>query len=100
MKPKTDCLKSERLLLEVRKGHHAKELYDLFCEKDLYHYIKRDVPPSVEWLEQGMKMAESLVSCDGQEIWLGWVAKDKENKYPIGLFEMTIIDEEAYVAYT
>lgn len=100
MKPKTDCLKSERLVLEVRKGHHASELYDLFCEKELYKYIGRDIPPSQDWLEAGMKSAESLVSSDGKEIWLGWVAKEICSNCPVGLFEITIIDDEAFVAYT
>lgn len=100
MKPITDCLKSERLVLEVRKGHHASSLYDLFCEKDLYQYTGRDIPPSVSWLEAGMKSAESLLSEDGKEIWLGWVAKEINGDHPVGLFEMTIINDEAYVAYT
>ena len=100
MKPKTDSFKSERLVMEVRKGHHADELYDLFCEKDLYTYIGRDAPPSKEWLRDGMKTSESLISSDGKEIWLGWVAKEKLSNRPVGLFEITIIDNEAYVAYT
>lgn len=100
MKPKIDCIKSKRLVMEVRKEHHANELYDLFCERDLYHYISREVPPSKEWLAMGMKGAESLISKDGNEIWLGWVAKEKGSKKPVGLFEMTIIAQEAFVAYT
>lgn len=100
MKPKIDLLKSKRLVMEVRKEHHADELYDLFCEKELYNYINRDVPPSKEWLGVGMKSAESLQSEDGKEFWLGWVAKEKNSNKPVGLFEMTINDCEAFVAYT
>ena len=100
MKPKTDLLKSKRLVMEVRKGHHADELYDLFCEKDLYHYMGRDIPPSKEWLRTGMTNTEPLISSDGKEIWLGWVAKDKETLRAVGLFEMTIIKDEALIAYT
>jgi hypothetical protein len=40
MNLKIDSLESERLLLEVRKESHTTELYELFCEKDLYHYMK------------------------------------------------------------
>lgn len=100
MKPKIDSFESERLVLEMRKEHHANELYELFCEKDLYHYMKRDVPPSVEWLAVGFKELERLTSPDGKELWLGWVGKEKVSQRPVGVFEMTVIDGDAYIAYT
>jgi ribosomal-protein-alanine N-acetyltransferase len=100
MKPKFDSIESERLVLEMRKEHHASELYELFCEKDLFHYMKRDVPPSVEWLARGFKELESLTSPDGKEQWLGWVGKEKLWQKPVGVFELTISDGEAFVAYT
>jgi RimJ/RimL family protein N-acetyltransferase len=100
MKPKIDSLESERLVLEVRKEHHANELYELFCEKDLYHYMKRDIPPSAEWLRSGFKVLERLTSPDGKDLWLGWVARDKTTKSPVGVFEMTVIEDEAFIAYT
>lgn len=50
MKLKIDSLESEQLLLETRKESHAPELYELFCEKDLYHYMKRDIPSRGEQL--------------------------------------------------
>lgn len=100
MLPKIDQLRSKRLLLEVRKEHHADELYDLFCEKDLYDYTMREIPPSKEWLNNGFKIAETLTSEDKKQIWLGWVGKKLETLSPIGLFEMTIENGEAFVAYT
>lgn len=100
MKPKIDSLESERLVLEVRKEHHANELYELFCEKDLYHYMKRDVPQSAKWLGEGFKELERLTSPDGKELWFGWVGKDKLTQRPVGLFEMTVAGGDAFIAYT
>ena len=100
MKPITDFLKSKRLALEIRKADHADELFDLFCEKDLYQYICRDIPESKEWLRKGIERAESLLSDDGKEIWLGWVGKELSTGKPVGVFEITIINSEAFVAYT
>lgn len=100
MKLKIDSLESERLLLEVRHEFHAAELYELFCEKDLYHYMKREVPVSAEWLANGFKELERLTSPDGKELWLGWVARDKTSQKPIGVFELTIVNSEAFIAYT
>jgi ribosomal-protein-alanine N-acetyltransferase len=100
MKPKIDSLESERLLLEIRKESHATELYELFCEKDLYHYTRREVPPSSEWLANGFKSLETLTSPDGKEAWLGWVGREKSSHRPIGVFEMSIVKDEAFIAYT
>lgn len=100
MKPKIDSLESKRLVLEVRKEHHASELYELFCEKDLYHYMVRDVPLSAEWLGVGFKELERLTSPDGKELWFGWVGRDKISKASIGVFEITVIEGVAYIAYT
>ncbi len=100
MNLKIDSLESERLLLEVRKESHATELYELFCEKDLYHYMNRDIPVSAEWLAAGFKELERLTSPDGKEFWLGWVARDKASHKPIGVFELTIVGGDAFIAYT
>jgi RimJ/RimL family protein N-acetyltransferase len=100
MKPKIDLLESSLLLLEPRKEAHAIELYDSFCEKDLYHFLKRDVPPSREWLAKGFKELERLTSPDGKELWLGWVGREKNSSKPVGTFEITLVDGEGFVAYT
>ena len=100
MKPKIDSFESERLVLEVRVEHHANELYDLFCDNDLYHYMKRDVPSSLEWLAAGFKELERQTSPDGSEHWLGWVAREKVSQAPVGVFEITIVDGDAFIAYT
>ncbi len=100
MKPKIDSMESERLLLEIRRGSHATELFELFCEKDLYNYMKRDVPPSIECLANGFKALEAGQSPDGKEIWLGWVGREKSTQKPVGVFEITIVIDEAFIAYT
>jgi RimJ/RimL family protein N-acetyltransferase len=95
-----DSLESARLVLEVRKEHHAFELYDYFCERDLYTFTRREVPVSAEWLAKGFKDLEKLVSPDGKELWMGWVGKDRVTKKSVGIFEMSLIGDECYIAYT
>lgn len=95
-----DSFESDRLIFEARREAHAKEVYDLFCDKELYLYTMRDIPPSEEWLADGFRKAETKQSPDGKEIWLGWFGRDKITMKIIGLFETTIIGEDAYVAYT
>jgi ribosomal-protein-alanine N-acetyltransferase len=100
MKPKIDSLESEQLLLEIRREFHAAELYELFCDIDLYHYMKRDVPPSTKWLANGFKTLESCCSPDGQEFWLGWVGREKSSLRPVGVFEISIVGDDAFITYT
>ncbi|MFY7991760.1 MAG: GNAT family N-acetyltransferase [Bacteriovoracaceae bacterium] len=100
MKPKIDSLESERLLLEIRQESHAAELYPFFCNRDLYHYTKRDIPPSASWLATGFKTLETCSSPDGQEQWLGWIGREKSTQRPVGVFEMSVVGHEAFVAYT
>jgi ribosomal-protein-alanine N-acetyltransferase len=100
MKPKIDSFESERLVLEVRQEHHANQLYELLHDKDLYHFINRDVPSSLEWLAAGFKELERQTSPDGSELWLGWVAKERVSQSPVGVFEITIVDGDAFIAYT
>lgn len=97
-----DPFGSERLLFELRKPEHAPELFELFCDKDLYEFICRDIPPSVEWLAEGFNRKEDCASPDGKEIWFGWVTKNKKTGDYVGLFEASIIKEtkEVYLAYT
>jgi hypothetical protein len=77
-----DSLESERLLLKSRKASHAEELYELFCDKDLYHFTKRDIPSSKEWFVKSFEGIENAVSADGKERWLGWVAYEKGDQRP------------------
>lgn len=100
MTPKIDSLESIRLLLEPRKEHHAFELFELLCEPDLYHYTRRIIPPNPEYIAKGFKDLESLVSPDGQEIWLGWMARSKADLRPVGIFEISLVQDEAHIAYT
>ena len=100
MKPKIDSLESKRLLLEIREESHAAELYPLYCEKDLYHYTTRDIPISIDWLAGQFKLTKSLVSPDGKAIWLTWIGRDKATQIPVGAFEMTVVNNEAFIGYT
>lgn len=100
MTPKIDSIESDRLHLEIRRESHAAELFKPLCEKEIYRYMIRDVPESIRWLAEGFRQLETLVSSDGKEIYLGWIGRDKTSKAPVGIFEITISSDEAFIAYT
>lgn len=100
MNAKIDSFESSRLLLEVRREFHAKEVFEDLCEPDIYLYMSRNIPSSVEVLAKGFLELETSLSPDGKEFWLGWIAKEKSTMLPIGIFEATIIEEDVFIAYT
>ena len=36
----------------------------------------------------------------GLEFWLGWIGRDKATLKAVGVFEITLVESEAYIAYT
>ena len=96
---KIGSFESERLLMEVRREHHANELYEHFLDKDLYHYIRWDVPESRDWLAEGFKESESQIAPNGKDLWLGWVAREKETGRPVGVFGVSTEKDEANLSY-
>lgn len=85
---------SERLLLLPRKSSHAYMLFDYFCEPDLYHYMTRTVPPTAKYL------AEGFAKLENSKEYLGWVLQDKLTEDYVGLVEMSLIENDGFIAYT
>ena len=100
MQFKIGSFESDRYLFEPRTAGHASEIFHFLQEKDLYHFMTREAPPSEAWLNEKFKALETQISPDGKEFWLGWVAKRKTDQVPVGLFEATIIGVEGFIAYT
>ena len=67
----------------------------------LYKFIPTNPPHSPSWLASRYKRLELRHSPDGNEQWLNWVIRLKENRKPVGLIEVTIHgDQSALLAYT
>lgn len=95
----TDCLETDRLLLEPIGEAHAPELCELFADRELHHYVPFE-PPTLE--EQQKRCARWAIghSPDGLEIYLNWAARDKESGKIIGHFQGGIRNQgEASIGY-
>lgn len=93
-------LTTTRLLLEPLVAAHARAVYPLLLDERLYTYIPQEPPPSVEWLAARYRRLAARRSPDGQQIWLNWVARLRDEPSYVGTFEATIEpDQTALLAY-
>lgn len=93
-------LTTTRLLLEPLVAAHAQVVYPLLLDERLYTYIPQEPPPSVDWLAARYQRLATRRSPDGQQIWLNWVARLRDEPTYVGTFEATVEpDQTALLAY-
>ena len=93
-------LETDRLLLDLIRPACAFELFQLLQEPSLYAYIPQEPPKSVDSLCSRYKALASMVSPEGDEVWLNWVARSRERLIPVGVFEASVaLTGAASIAY-
>jgi ribosomal-protein-alanine N-acetyltransferase len=92
------ALTTERLALEPLEEAHAELLYEPLQDEALYAWISVEPPPTMERLRASWRaLAETRLSPDGTEAWLGWAARRLSDGRYIGKLDVSI--NEARVAY-
>ncbi len=74
------------MILEPITEAHAVELCELFADSALHTFVPFEPPTPQQQLDRCAKWAKR-VSPDGQEIWLNWAARHKNNKSLVGHFQ-------------
>ncbi len=96
-------LQTDRLILEPLKLHHAKEMFEGYQEIDIYQFIERSPPKSLEWLEEEFSkvVKREFVNKKGERLILfDWAIRLKETGEVIGCAEYTVYPNgECNVAY-
>ncbi len=93
-------LETPRLLLEPLVVAHAATVYCGLRDERLYTFIPRQPPASVDSLEGRYRRLASRLSPDGREAWLNWIARQRSDGAPVGMFEATVSpDRAATLAY-
>jgi RimJ/RimL family protein N-acetyltransferase len=94
-------LETPRLRLEPLVAAHAPEVFLDLVAPGLHEFIPRGPPASLEALSARFARLEARRSPDGQEGWLNWVARRRDEGDAVGLFEATVRPGgEALVAWT
>lgn len=94
-----NIFETERLLIEPLLKHHAKDLFDLLSDDNLYYFMPENPPVSILKLEERYSRLETRCSTDKSEIWLNYALKLKESGEYIGRIEATVKNDDGYIAY-
>lgn len=88
MTPNDDALRltTPRLVLEPVLPSHALELHELFSDAQLHRFVPSDVLTLDEALAKCTRWAPRH-SPDGQEIWLNWLARERQSQRVVGHFQ-------------
>jgi len=79
-------LETSRLFLEPVEESHAEELWELFRDPELHHFVPFE-PQSLEKQRERCSRWAKRCSPDGSEIWLNWAARDKGMRTVIAHFQ-------------
>lgn len=83
-------LRTDRLILEPLTGAHAEALWEPMQDPAIYRWISSVPPPSVEGLQRRWTAAESRVSPQGDEAWLGWALRSRSDGAWVGKVDATV----------
>lgn len=92
-------LETKRLHLEPIVESHATELWELFRDPELHHYVPFE-PHSLEKQRERCARWAKRKSPDGTEIWLNWAGRDKLSGRVIAHFQAGVrLDSVASIGY-
>ncbi|HUQ34005.1 MAG TPA: GNAT family N-acetyltransferase [Pyrinomonadaceae bacterium] len=93
-------LETERLILEPLRRDHARRLFPLLSDARIYTYIPQDPPVSAQALETRYRQLESRKSPSGDEDWLNWAIRLKQDERYVGTIQATVRrDRSSLFAY-
>ncbi|MDT4953429.1 MAG: [ribosomal protein S5]-alanine N-acetyltransferase [Acidobacteriota bacterium] len=81
---------TERLILEPLRREHARHLFPALSDARIYTFIPQDPPSSLLALENRYQQLESRESPDGDEVWLNWAIRLKQQDKYIGTVQATV----------
>lgn len=93
-------LHSARLTLEPIQAAHASEMFGLWQDRDIYTFIPEEPPPTLAWLAQRYDKLTCRQSPIGDEAWLQWALRRKQDQVLIGRVEASVrLDATAQLAW-
>jgi len=88
-----------RLCLEPIMASHAKAMFSILSDRQLYRFTGEEPPESEVSLESRYRYLEGRKSPDESQLWLNWLVGLKENDTPIGYVQATVSEFHADIAW-
>jgi len=93
-------LTTARLCLEPLTPQHARQLFPILTDHQIYTYIPDDPPTDVASLTARYQQLATRASPEGDELWLNWALKRRHEADYIGVVQATLTaNQPAYLAY-
>lgn len=87
------------MLLSPIKAAHARELFPVLADRQLYRFIEDESPTSEQVLRAKFRKLESRLSPDKSQLWLNWLVKILANDTAIGYVQATVSRRSADMAW-
>jgi aminoglycoside 6'-N-acetyltransferase len=95
-----EILSTARLKLEPIRQSHARRLFPILADADIYKFIPPSMPATVAELSDRFHRWQKRQSPDGQAIWLNWAIFLRSARHYIGTMQATITNgNSAFIAY-
>ena len=88
-----------RLCLDPMVASHAKAMFPILSDSELYSFTGDEPPESEVSLETRYRYLESRKSPDGSELWLNWLVSLGENSVSMGYVQATVSESHADIAW-
>ena len=92
-------LNTLRLRLDPVMASHAKAMYPILSDPQLYGFTGDEPPESEISLESRYRYLQGRKSPDKSELWLNWIVRLKDNDDPTGYVQATVSESHADVAW-
>jgi RimJ/RimL family protein N-acetyltransferase len=88
-----------RLCLDPMMASHAKAMFPILADRQLYRFTGDEPPESEISLEARYRYLEGRKSPDQSQLWLNWLVRLEENDTPIGYVQATVSESHADIAW-
>ena len=92
-------LETLRLQLSPMMASHAKVMYPILSDRQLYFFTGDEPPESVSALEERYRYLEGRKSPDESQMWLNWIVALQSSDTAIGYIQATISQTHAEIAW-
>jgi [ribosomal protein S5]-alanine N-acetyltransferase len=95
-------LRTKRLTLVPQSIDHAEQLFELFQDEELYPFINRVPPASLQKFRDGIEFLVARREEIHDELWLNWVMVHADSNQLVGQVEVSLNSKtrDFYLAYT
>jgi len=92
-------IRTLRLCLDPMMASHAKAMFPILSDRQLYEFTGEEPPESEVSLASRYRYLEGRKSPDESQLWLNWLVYLEESDTPVGYVQATVSESHADIAW-